>query len=371
MAYYTRKHWTSVSNKAVHTKRKQVHATLHYPGFGSSSIRTPGWSRERCFQQLRAWRNMHVGSGAYKEVAYNLYALPTGDVAEGRGHRQNGANGNSTANRAGMSVQVLIGDDEPLSAGHLKEIFEAFALLERWHPGIRSRQYGHSHWVSTSCPGPHVRAGIPYRSGTVPKDGTSKSITGSVPDLSDGLADVDDSQRWLTALGYDPGPVDGKFGAKTQTATRQFRTDFNITSADGRPGPATRALMEDAVSKIDDLSKKLDRVLAFGEQNQWRLDRIPQQVLDAPVQLKGEGWEGKTARLRGVREYYAADMAAIKRLIRESQAATIKAIQEAANGQGLTDAQVEKIADAAAEASARASAEDVADRLEVTAKSND
>lgn len=368
MAYYTRKHWTSTSNAAVSVKRKQVHTTLHYPGFGSSSVRTAGWSRERCFQQLRAWRNMHVGSGAYKEVAYNLYALPTGDVAEGRGNRQNGANGKSSANRAGMSIQVLIGDDEPLSEGHLKAIFEALALLERWHPGITSRQYGHSHWVSTRCPGPKVRAGIPYRAGTVPKDGGGGGITGSVPGLSDGLADVDDSQRWLTALGYSPGPVDGSFGAKTRAATKQFQTDFNITPADGRPGPATRALLEDAVSKIDDLSKKIDRVLAFGEQNQFRLDRIPQRVLDAPVRIKGDGWEGKTADLRGIREWYAADMATIKRLIRESQAATIKAIQEAAKGQGLTDAQVEKIAAAAAEASARVSAEDVADRLEVTAR---
>lgn len=82
MAFYSRKHWTSTRNAAVSVKRTQVHATLHYPGFGNKSIRTENWSLERCFQQLRAWRNMHVGSGAYKEVAYNLYALPTGDVAE-------------------------------------------------------------------------------------------------------------------------------------------------------------------------------------------------------------------------------------------------------------------------------------------------
>ncbi|MGN7213308.1 peptidoglycan-binding domain-containing protein [Brachybacterium paraconglomeratum] len=359
MAYYSRKHWTSTANAAVSVKRKQVHATLHYPGFGSSSIRTAGWSRERCFQQLRAWRNMHVGSGAYKEVAYNLYALPTGDVAEGRGNRQNGANGNSTANRAGMSVQVLIGDDEPLTEGHLKAIFEAFALLERWHPGITSRQYGHSHWVSTSCPGPHVRAGIPYRAGAVPKDGGGKGITGNVPGLSDGLADVDDAQRWLTALGYDPGPVDGSFGAKTQAATKQFQTDFNITLADGRPGPATRALLEDAVTTLNALDKKLDRLLAFGEQIHWRADaKIPALI---------EGVSTKADRLLAFGEqiHWRVD-AELPAQINGAQAAIIKAIQESGKAQGLTDAQVEKIATAAAEASARVSAEDVAAQLEIT-----
>ncbi len=365
MAYYTRKHWTSTANAAPRVRRKQVHVTLHYPGFGSSSVRTAGWSRERCFRQLRAWRNMHVGSGAYKEVAYNLYALPTGDVAEGRGNRQNGANGKSSANRAGMSIQVLIGDDEDLTMGHLAAIFEALALIERWHPGSTSRQYGHSHWVSTRCPGPKVRAGIPYRAGAVPKDGGGRGITGSVPGLSDGLADVDDSQRWLATLGYSPGPVDGSFGAKTQAATKQFQTDFNITPADGRPGPATRALLEDAVTTLNALDKKLDRLLAFGEQIHWRADaKIPAMI---------EGVSTKADRLLAFGEqiHWRVD-ARLPAQINGAQAAIIKAIQESGKAQGLTDEQVQRIATAAAEAAAEAaaqvSAEEVADRLEVTTR---
>lgn len=363
MAYYTRKHWTSTANAAVRVKRKQVHATLHYPGFGSSSVRTAGWSRERCFRQLRAWRNMHVGSGAYKEVAYNLYALPTGDVAEGRGNRQNGANGKSSANRAGMSIQVLIGDDEDLTMGHLAAIFEALALLERWHPGITSRQYGHSHWVSTRCPGPKVRAGIPYRAGAVPKDGGGRGITGSVPGLSGGLADVDDAQRWLTELGYAPGPIDGIFGPKTEAATRQAQLDLGITPADGRPGPATRATLEAAVSTIDDIK-------AIVTQNQAEIRRVPGKVLDEPVDLVG-AWEGQTSTLRRMRAWYAEDLRQIKAGIATSRAAVLEAVQETGKAQGLTDAQVQAIATAAAEASARVSAEDVAGQLEVAVRNED
>ena len=85
----------------------------------------------------------------------------------------------------------------------------------------------------------------------------------SAPDAggpSGGLADVDKTQAWLIGLGYDPGPADGKYGERTQAATRAFQTDFGITPADGRPGPATRKHLEDAVTKLDDISKKLDQL---------------------------------------------------------------------------------------------------------------
>ena len=350
MGYYTRKHWTSTANRAVHVKRRQVHATLHYPGWGTDSIRTAGWSLERCFQQLRAWRNMHVGSGAYKEVAYNLYALPTGDVAEGRGNRQNGANGTSTANRAGMSIQVLIGDNEDLTMGHLTAIFEALALLERWHPGITARQYGHSHWVSTRCPGPKVRARIPFRPGTVPSDGGGKGITGTTPGLSDGLADVDDSQRWLTALGYDPGPIDGKFGARTQAATRQAQVDLGITPADGRPGPATRAILEAAVTTLDKISKDLaaikrtlepgisgkrtDGELASFIRSQRNALRDDLRQISRTLEpgISGERTDGEAIlAIRKFRNDIRADIAAL----RGEQAALEEALQEVAGGQGV------------------------------------
>lgn len=350
MGYYTRRHWTSTANRAVHVKRRQVHATLHYPGWGTDSIRTEGWSRERCFQQLRAWRNMHVGSGAYNEVAYNLYALPTGDVAEGRGNRQNAANGTSTANRAGMSIQVLIGDNEDLTMGHLRAIFDALALLERWHPGITARQYGHRHWVSTRCPGPKVQARIPYRPGTVPTDGGGKGITGTAPGLSDGLADVDDSQRWLTALGYDPGPIDGKFGARTQAATRQAQLDLGITPADGRPGPATRATLEAAVTTLDKISKDLaaikrtlepgiagkrtDGELASFIRSQRNALRDDLRQISRTLEpgISGERTDGEAIlAIRKFRNDIRADIAAL----RGEQAALEEALQEVAGGQGV------------------------------------
>jgi len=44
------------------------------------------------------------------------------------------------------------------------------------------------------------------------------------PNLQKGSTDpaVRDLQAALKALGYDPGPIDGVFGATTETAVRRF-----------------------------------------------------------------------------------------------------------------------------------------------------
>lgn len=56
--------------------------------------------------------------------------------------------------------------------------------------------------------------------------------------------DVINLQERLHELGYDAGPVDGIFGAETETGLRAFQRDYGLTS-DGTCGPATlRALRQ-------------------------------------------------------------------------------------------------------------------------------
>ena len=50
------------------------------------------------------------------------------------------------------------------------------------------------------------------------------------------------AQQILTDYGYDPGPVDGDFGTKTEQAVKQFQTDFGLT-VDGIVGPKTWAML--------------------------------------------------------------------------------------------------------------------------------
>ena len=50
-------------------------------------------------------------------------------------------------------------------------------------------------------------------------------------------------QEALKGLGYDPGPVDGSFGDKTETAVKKLQQDQGI-AADGIVGPETWAKID-------------------------------------------------------------------------------------------------------------------------------
>ncbi|HWQ59036.1 MAG TPA: peptidoglycan-binding protein [Clostridia bacterium] len=56
-------------------------------------------------------------------------------------------------------------------------------------------------------------------------------------------SDVKVAQTALTRAGYDPGPIDGVFGAKTESAVIQFQSTVGVTQ-DGVIGPATWAYLE-------------------------------------------------------------------------------------------------------------------------------
>lgn len=55
--------------------------------------------------------------------------------------------------------------------------------------------------------------------------------------------EVSDLQRRLRELGYNPGPVDGIFGPRTEAAVRAFQRDSGLL-VDGIVGPRTRANLE-------------------------------------------------------------------------------------------------------------------------------
>lgn len=52
-------------------------------------------------------------------------------------------------------------------------------------------------------------------------------------------------QQRLRDLGYDPGPIDGRYGPMTQRAVRDFQAD-NGLAVDGAMGPRTRAAIDAA-----------------------------------------------------------------------------------------------------------------------------
>jgi hypothetical protein len=55
------------------------------------------------------------------------------------------------------------------------------------------------------------------------------------------LAEIQEIQRRLTALGYDTGGVDGRVGRDTMRAAQAFQNKVGMTPADGYPGLALLA----------------------------------------------------------------------------------------------------------------------------------
>jgi peptidoglycan hydrolase-like protein with peptidoglycan-binding domain len=73
----------------------------------------------------------------------------------------------------------------------------------------------------------------------------TETASTSRPDASpDGIKQV---QIALKAAGYDPGPADGRMGARTKTAIRDFQV-ANGLQADGKVGPKTWAKLQAVAS---------------------------------------------------------------------------------------------------------------------------
>ena len=62
------------------------------------------------------------------------------------------------------------------------------------------------------------------------------------------MDDLEGVQKALTALGYQPGAIDGMDGPRTQGAVKAFQTDAGI-GVDGIAGPITKGAL---VAKLDE-----------------------------------------------------------------------------------------------------------------------
>jgi len=84
--------------------------------------------------------------------------------------------------------------------------------------------------------------------------------------------DVKTVQEALKQLGFQPGPVDGEFGAKTETAVIHFQEDHALY-ADGIVGPTTWAALQQAL-KIHN-EEQMHPVQGDGQQGLLEWVRVP------------------------------------------------------------------------------------------------
>lgn len=71
-------------------------------------------------------------------------------------------------------------------------------------------------------------------------------------------------QTTLSELGYDPGPIDGIFGIKTEHAVKTFQSDWNLL-IDGIVGPKTWAALDKATAgekPVPGIARVLDWIKA-------------------------------------------------------------------------------------------------------------
>ena len=95
----------------------------------------------------------------------------------------------------------------------------------------------------------------------------------SGPETAEEQVDAAEVQSLLTELGFDPGPVDGAWGGRSQRALDQFRQRQNSTEID-RPTSVDVVMLRDALS-----ADKPDPVVANGLET----DRVKPVLIALPV----------------------------------------------------------------------------------------
>jgi hypothetical protein len=103
--------------------------------------------------------------------------------------------------------------------------------------------------VAQPPPPPPSQNTTPAKTTTTPATGTGTITIGEGEKLETGStgAEVEAVQQALTTLGLDPGPVDGKYGASTAEAVKQFQQAHGL-DADGVVGPATAQAINQALA---------------------------------------------------------------------------------------------------------------------------
>ena len=260
------------------------------------------------------------------------------------------------------------------TAAQLREMPKLGAALSDIYGLGTSEHWGHKEYSSTGkidpAGLPGGMAGLRSRiaatrvgggSSAAPAPDTARPWRTSPRVAGMSTAEVRKIQQALVDAGYSVGSygIDGSYGDATGTAVKALQQDLGITT-DGIYGPGTEtALMS--------MKKDIEYIRAVVVENQKRIGRVPARVLDAPVDLQGTAGTGTTT-LRTKIAYAAHEHRVTQAAVAKAQAAVLEAVQETGKAQGLTDQQVQAIATAAAEASARVSAEDVAEQLTVTTR---
>lgn len=285
---HPRSDWTSKATRSHRFTTRVLGAYLHWPGTPENSLH--GETTGQIAARIRGYRDFHVNSRGYKDVAYGAAVDWRGQTWELRGlDHESGANGGTVSNNHGAAILMLLGDREVPTQAMIDGVLGLLAQLKATYPTASwVRGHQQSPEAGGQCPGPAVmnllRAGrfhyrgpiavpgggtsvpavpsaegapgfpLPRRKGAMcyygPPDGPRNSVSGRglntlVPGdvqrvggrwRSHGLARW---QRQMQARGYTI-TADGRYGPETERIVRYFQQLVGLP-VDGKIGPATWA----------------------------------------------------------------------------------------------------------------------------------
>jgi hypothetical protein len=119
-----------------------------------------------------------------------------------------------------------------------------FTKPESWVPAVK--RYNGSGYATHNYHGRIAAAYIKHTQGEAMTPPTAAVLVAGMKGEA-----VHNLQADLAALGFDPGPIDGRFGGKTEKAVRAFQAAAGIT-IDGKVGDATAGAIAAELAAQDD-----------------------------------------------------------------------------------------------------------------------
>lgn len=267
MSIITRDEWGAADPRGVgNPLGNPVGITQHWEG-----PKMGVWDHSLCAGKVRGVQAFHQRVRGWSDIAYNLIVCPHGDAYIGRGaDRGNAANGDSS-NLTRYSVCALTGLGDPTPDALKAGILDAHAWLRAQSGKPLAVLDCHSDHVSTTCPGPDLRAWV--KAGAPRPDGTPASPASAIPTLPkpapkptarprlvvDGILGPNTIRAWQRVMGTPQDGVISKPSLLVKAVQRVVRTPQDgllgpITwraiqrrlrvSADGIPGPITISALQ-------------------------------------------------------------------------------------------------------------------------------
>lgn len=241
---------------------------VHYVG----SSHVSRGSHANCRAQVRGWHSYHRNGNGWAGLGYHYCVCHHGIVMTGRGLNRVGAHAPG-ANASHVGVLMMLGGSQRPTVKQLA----GFREFRKWlsGKGVRSSNVTpHSRWISTSCPGNHLRSRVASNAwgvgGTIPASGGSSGRTSTEDDdmslinLKKGAGEDTGQKEHVIALqslilkagGKLPRyGVDGGYGDETAEALRLVRKSVGSAAKRGWgnrvSGHAYAQLMQ-AVAKRQD-----------------------------------------------------------------------------------------------------------------------